>query len=59
MPKELKEEMRDVLTKAGEREGVPDLVDKIATEEDAVEESEVLEYLQKVGHPAVEMESLF
>lgn len=59
MPKELKEEMREFLQAAGERVGIPDLVDKIATEEDAVEESEVLEYLQKVGHPAVEMESLF
>ena len=59
MPKELKEEMRDILQKAGERVGDPDLVDKIATEEDAIEEAEVLEYLQKVGHPALEMESLF
>jgi len=59
MPKELKEEMRDILEKAGEREGVPDLIDKIATEEDAVEEEEVLEYLTRVGHPALEMDPLF
>ncbi len=59
MPKELKEEIRDILQKAAEREGVPDLVDKIATEEDGVEEEEVLEYLTKVGHPALEMDPLF
>ena len=59
MPKELKEEMREILEKAGEREGVPDLVDKIATEENGTEEEEVLEYLTKVGHPALEMDPLF
>ncbi len=59
MPKELKEEMREILEKAGERAGVPDLVDKIATEENGSEEAEVFEYLQKVGHPALEMEPLF
>lgn len=59
MPKELKEEIRDILQKAAERAGIPDLVDKIATEENGVEEEEVLEYLQKVGHPALEMDPLF
>ena len=59
MPKELKEEMRDILEKAGERVGVPDLVDKIATEENGTEEEEVFEYLQNVGHPALEMDPLF
>ncbi len=59
MPKELKEEMRGILEKAGERVGVPDLVDKIATEENGTEEEEVFEYLQKVGHPALEMDPLF
>jgi acetyl-CoA synthase len=59
MPKELKEEMRDILQKAGELAGVPDLVDKIATEENGTEESEVLEYLTKVGHPALEMDPMF
>ncbi|MBI5870731.1 MAG: CO dehydrogenase/CO-methylating acetyl-CoA synthase complex subunit beta [Actinobacteria bacterium] len=59
MPKELKEEMRDILVAAGERAGVPDLVDKIATEENGVEESEVLEYLTSVGHPALEMDPMF
>ncbi len=59
MPKELKEEMRDILQKAAEHAGVPDLVDKIATEENGTEESEVLEYLTKVGHPALEMDPMF
>ena len=59
MPKELKEEMRDILQTAAERIGEPDLVDKIATEEDGIEEDKVLEYLTKVGHPALEMDPLF
>ncbi|MFA6001290.1 MAG: acetyl-CoA decarbonylase/synthase complex subunit alpha/beta [Thermoleophilia bacterium] len=59
MPKELKEEMRDILQKAGELAGVPDLIDKIATEENGTEESEVLEYLTSVGHPALEMDPMF
>jgi len=59
MPKELKEEMREILEKAGERVGVPDLVDKIATEENGTEEEEILEYLTKVGHPALEMDPMF
>ncbi|MHB1361822.1 MAG: acetyl-CoA decarbonylase/synthase complex subunit alpha/beta [Thermoleophilia bacterium] len=59
MPKELKEEMREILEKAAEKAGAPDLVDKICTEEEATEESEVLEYLTKVGHPALEMDPMF
>ena len=37
----------------------PDLYDKIATEEDAEEPEKLLEYLQNVGHPALEMDPLF
>ncbi len=59
MPKELKEEMRDILQKAAEHAGVPDLVDKIATEENGVQEADVLEYLTQVGHPALEMDPMF
>ncbi len=39
--------------------GQADLFDKIATEEDADDPEKLVEYLTKVGHPALEMESLF
>ena len=58
MPKALKEELRDLLQRAAEREGVPDLVDKIATEDDANAEDELLDFLRRVNHPVVEMEPL-
>ncbi|HID74869.1 MAG TPA: CO dehydrogenase/CO-methylating acetyl-CoA synthase complex subunit beta [Planctomycetaceae bacterium] len=58
MPKELKESIRERFQKEAERVGVPDLFDKIATEEDAKTEEEVAEYLAKVGHPALELEPL-
>jgi len=58
MPKSLKEELREGLLRRGEELGVPDLIDKICDETIAIDESEVLEYLQKVGHPALEMEPL-
>lgn len=58
MPKELKEEIRDLLEERAKEMEVPDLVDKIATEEEAETEEEVLEWMQKVGHPALEMEPI-
>ncbi len=58
MPKELKEEMREDLEKRGEQMGDPDFVDKIADETVAVDSESLLEYLQKVEHPAMTMESL-
>ncbi len=54
MPKALKEQIKEVIDKRGEELGVPDLYDKIATEEDATTEEEVIEFMQKVGHPALE-----
>jgi acetyl-CoA synthase len=58
MPKALKEQLKSMLKKAAEREGVPDLLDKIADETVATTEEEVVEYLQKVNHPALAMEPL-
>lgn len=58
MPKQLKEEIAERLKPELEKMKLPDLFDKIATEEDAEEPEGLLEYLQKVGHPALEMESL-
>ncbi|MEK7817672.1 MAG: CO dehydrogenase/CO-methylating acetyl-CoA synthase complex subunit beta, partial [Actinomycetota bacterium] len=59
MPKELKEEIREILEKAAEMAGVPDMVDKIATEDNGTDEEAVLQFLQEVGHPALEMDPLF
>ena len=58
MPKELLEEIRPRLEKRLKEIGEPDLIEKIATEEDAVELDKLLEHLERVKHPALEMESI-
>jgi len=58
MPKSLKEGVRPRLQKEAERVGVPELVDKIATEENGVTEEEVAAYLESVGHPALALPPL-
>jgi len=58
LPKALKESLKEVIQKRGAEEGCPDLYDKIATEENATTEEEVMEFMQKVGHPALEMEPM-
>jgi acetyl-CoA synthase len=58
MAKELKEALGDKFKKRCEEEGVPDLIDKIADETVATTTEELLSYLQKVKHPALEMEPL-
>jgi len=58
MPKELKEEIAERLARRLNEIGEPDLFEKIATEEDAVTSEELLEFLERVGHPALAMEPL-
>ena len=58
MPKELKEEIKDHLKERAEEMGIPDFIDKIATDEDAQTEEQVLEWIQKVKHPVLEMEPM-
>ena len=58
MPKQLKEEISERLVKRLEEIGKPDLLHKIATEEDAVTSEELVEFLQKVNHPAPKMEPM-
>ena len=53
MPKKLKEELRRAHRRERRKAGLPDLYDKIATEENGTEEDEVLAYLTEVGHPAL------
>ena len=59
MTKQLKEEIGERLTTYLEKSGQVDLFDKIATEAEAEDPDILLEYLQKVEHPALEMEALF
>jgi len=58
MPKNLKEEVKDRLYPLLEEMNLADLWDKIATEEDAIDIESLLNFLQKVKHPALEMEPL-
>jgi acetyl-CoA synthase len=58
MPKMLKEELRERLIRRGEEIGIPNFIDMIATEENGVTEDEVYAFLEKVGHPAITMDSI-
>jgi acetyl-CoA synthase len=58
MPKELKEAMKDHMQKRCEELETPDFYDKIATEEVAKTAEELVEFCQKVGHPAMNMPPL-
>jgi acetyl-CoA synthase len=58
LPKMFKEEIRERLVKRGEELGVPNLIDMIATEENGETEDEIYAFLEKVGHPALTMESI-
>ncbi len=58
MPKALKEEIADRLKARLEEIGKPELYDMIATEDDAEEPAALVEFLQKVGHPAMAMAAM-
>jgi acetyl-CoA synthase len=59
MNKDLKEMMRDVLEKIGNKEGITDFYNMIADETIATSEEEVLDFLGKVNHPAMTMPAMF
>ncbi len=58
MPKALKEDIRERLQPEADRLGVPDMIDKIATEEDGTSEEEVIAHLEKVEHPALTLDPM-
>ena len=58
MPKELKEAVGEKLKKRCSEIGMPDLFDKIADETVATTAEELVAYLEKVGHPVLQMEPL-
>jgi acetyl-CoA synthase len=51
----LKEQMADALRAAAEREGDPDLVDKICDERIATDVEDLVKHLQEKGHPALSL----
>jgi acetyl-CoA synthase len=55
----LKESMADELAAVAEREGDPDLINKIADERSVTTVEELLAYLEEHNHPALVMESMF
>ena len=55
MPRDLKNAMKEDLEKRAEELGAPGFVDKIADETAARTPEELLEWLKKVGHPALKM----
>ena len=58
MPKELKEILGDKLKKRAQESGEPDLIDKIADETQVTTSEELLSFLNKVKHPALDLEPL-
>jgi acetyl-CoA synthase len=58
MPKELKELLGEKLKRRSQDIGAPDFAEKIADETITTDAQELLKYLEKVKHPALEMEPL-
>lgn len=58
MPKELKDALASQLAKRSESIGMPDFAAKICDETIAVTEEDVMNHMAKVGHPAIEMDSM-
>jgi len=58
LPKELKELLKNDLTRIFEREGFPDFFDKIADETVATDPHEIRTFMEKVKHPALFMENM-
>jgi CO dehydrogenase/acetyl-CoA synthase beta subunit len=58
MPKSLEEEIADRVKERLKKIGKEDLFDKIATEENAETAKQLVEFLQKVEHPALALAAL-
>lgn len=58
MPKELKDALRESITKQAERIGIPDLVDRIADETVGETSEQILPWLMEKKHPALEMDPI-
>ncbi len=58
MPKELKESLKEDLTKRFEEQGIAEWLDKLPDETVATTADEVRAYLEKIGHPVLDMEDM-
>ena len=58
MPKELKDDMRELMDKRAQDLGIPDFVDKIADETVTTDPQGLMEWCMKVNHPAISLKSL-
>ncbi len=58
MPKMLKDEVRERLNERAAQDGHDDFVSMIADEDVGETEAEVLEFMQEVGHPALEKDPM-
>ncbi|MCP4606440.1 MAG: CO dehydrogenase/CO-methylating acetyl-CoA synthase complex subunit beta, partial [Proteobacteria bacterium] len=58
MPRELKELLKEDINKRLAEQGVPDMLEKIADETIATDPSEIRAFMEKVGHPAVDMKDM-
>jgi len=58
MPKQLKEDMRDLLEARAKDLGIPDMFDKIADESNATDPQALMEWCMQVGHPAMTLPNL-
>ena len=55
----LKESMAEEFKIVAEREGDPDLIDRIADENDVSSVDELMAWLEEHNHPALVMDSMF
>ena len=55
----LKETMAQEFKAVAEREGTPDLIERIADERNATTVEELLAWMEEHGHPALTMDSMF
>jgi CO dehydrogenase/acetyl-CoA synthase delta subunit len=58
MPKELKELLKRDLKKRGEEQDYPEIIDYIADETIATDADAVRQFMEKINHPALEMEDM-
>ena len=59
LPRELKESLKERLIKRGREIGIPNFIDLLADETIAEDGVALMEFLQKVNHPALSMEPMF
>ena len=58
LPKRLKEEIGERLSKRAEEMGIPDFLDMVADETIGTSEEEILPFLEEKGHPALTMDPI-